>query len=82
MNGHAFLSLTESRLEHVGVSFGFQIQVIDILENLVRIVDHLVLTIDHRRGREIGNACSMRVTLCIDLYMPGFGHHGSSHSIG
>ena len=51
MNGHAFLSLTESRLEHVGVSFGFQIQVIDILENLVCIVDHLALTIDHRRGK-------------------------------
>ena len=39
------------------------------------------VVIDHRRGRGIGNACSMCVTLYIDLYILGFGQYGSSHSV-
>ena len=36
INGRAFLSLNESRLERSGVSLGFQCTLIDIIENLVR----------------------------------------------
>ena len=35
INGHGFLSLNESRLEHFGVSFGFQIPCVHIIEELV-----------------------------------------------
>ena len=35
INGCAFLSLNESRLERFGVSFGFQFTLMNIIENLV-----------------------------------------------
>jgi hypothetical protein len=35
INGRAFLSLNESRLERSGVSLGFQCTLMDIIENLV-----------------------------------------------
>ena len=35
INGYGFLSLNESRLERFGVSFGFQIPLMNIIEDLV-----------------------------------------------
>ena len=35
INGHGFLSLNESRLERFGVSFGFQMPCLHIIEELV-----------------------------------------------
>ena len=35
INGRAFLNLNEERLGHMGVSYGFQITVTDIIEELV-----------------------------------------------
>ena len=35
INGRAFLSLNESRLEQFGVSFGFQCTLMDIIEDVV-----------------------------------------------
>ena len=35
INGYGFLSLNESRLERLGVSFGFQISLMNIIEGLV-----------------------------------------------
>ena len=39
INGYAFLSLNESRLERFGVSFGFQFTLMNIIENEVCIHD-------------------------------------------
>ena len=36
INGYAFLSLNESRLERFGVTYGFQVTLMNIIENLVR----------------------------------------------
>jgi hypothetical protein len=35
INGHVFLSLNESRLERFNVSFGFQLSIANIIEDLV-----------------------------------------------
>ena len=35
INGRAFLSLNESRLERSGFSFGFQCTLMDVIESLV-----------------------------------------------
>ena len=37
INGHVFLSLNESRLEHFHVSFGFQFIIMSIIEEMVLI---------------------------------------------
>ena len=44
---------------------------------------HLLIAciIDSRRGRGIGNACSIRITLCISLIYGVLGQYGSSHLV-